>query len=63
LLPLFVYVYNFLNPIDANVETFGFPSYTFEPTNLYGLMVIDEEMASFVVKEQLNHFKVKKVIE
>jgi hypothetical protein len=38
-------------------------SYSVEPTSLYDLMEINEKMTSSLVKKQLNHFKVKKVIE
>jgi hypothetical protein len=46
LLPFIVVVYNFLNPNDASVGTFGPTSYNAKPTSLYNFMEIIKEMAS-----------------
>jgi hypothetical protein len=35
----------------------------FQTTSLYDYMDINEDMALLVVKEQLTHFRVKKVID
>jgi len=61
LLPLLVFAYNFLNPSDVGVGAFGFTSYIAKPTSIYDLMKTNEEMASSMMKEQLNHFMLKKV--
>ncbi len=60
LFPLLVFAYNFLNPSDVGVGAFGFTSYIAKPTSIYDLMKTHEKMAS-LVKEQLNHFMLKKV--
>lgn len=46
LLPLIVVVYNFFNPSDASVRTFGSTSYSAKPTSLYNFMETNKEMAS-----------------
>jgi hypothetical protein len=46
LLPLIVVVYNFLNPSDASVVTFGSTSHSVKPTSLYNFMETNKEMAS-----------------
>ncbi len=60
LFPLLVFAYNFLNPSDVGVGAFGFTSYIAKPTSIYDLMKTNEKMALSLVKEQLNHFMLKK---
>jgi hypothetical protein len=53
-----------LNPSDASVGTLScFTSQNIESTSLYDLIETNKEMASLVVKEQLNYFQVKKLKE
>jgi len=53
-----------LNPNDASVGTPScFTSQNIESTSLYDLIETNKEMASSVVKEQLNYFQVKKLRE
>ncbi len=59
--PILVFAHNFFNPNDASVKAPSFTSQKIKTTNLYDLMEIDDEMTPLVMKEQLNHFKVKKV--
>jgi len=50
-----------LNPSDASVGTPSCStSQNIESTSIYDLIETSEEMVSLVVKEQLNHFQVKK---
>ncbi len=64
LFPFLVCAYHFLN---LNNVSAGIPScptsHNIESTTLYDFMETSEEMASLIVKEQLNHLWVKKVIE
>ncbi len=64
LFPFLVCAYYFLNLNDVSA---GIPScstsHNTESTTLYDFMETSEEMASLIVKEQLNHLWVKKVIE
>jgi len=63
LLPLLISTYNFLNPSYVGVGAFSFTSCDVDPKSLYDLMEINEEMTSSLVKNLLNHFKFKKVID
>jgi len=61
---LLVCAYKVLNPSDTCEKTpSSFTSQNFQTTSLYDCMDIDEDMPLSVVKEQLTHFKVKKVID
>jgi hypothetical protein len=51
-----------LNDVSAGIPSCS-TSHNIESTTLYDFMETSEEMASLIVKEQLNHFWVKKVIE
>ncbi len=61
LFPFLVSTYTFLNPCDANVGAFNCASHNTKSTSLYGFIESNEEMATLVMKEQLNHFWIKKV--
>ncbi len=61
LLPPFISACNFLNPNDASVRASSFTSYNAKPTSIHDLMETNEEIASLVVKECMNHFRFKKV--
>ncbi len=64
LFPFLTCAYKYLNPSHVGVGAPSFASQSIQPTSFYDLIEIDEEMAlSVVVKEQLNHFKIKKVME
>jgi len=52
-----------LNPSDVGVGAYSFTSHSVKPISLYDLREINKEMTSSVVEEQLNHFKIKKIIE
>jgi hypothetical protein len=52
-----------LNPNDVGVGAYIFTSCVVKPISFYDLMKTNEEMRSSAVKEQLNHFRFKKVIE
>jgi hypothetical protein len=52
-----------LNPSDVGVGAYNFTSYSVKPINLYDFMETNEKMISSMLKEQLNHFRFKKVIE
>jgi hypothetical protein len=52
-----------LNPCDASVGILNSTSHNIENTSLYDLMKINKEMATLIVKEQLNYFQIKKVID
>jgi hypothetical protein len=61
---LFIYAFTFLNLSDASekaLNNFAFLSFQFK--SLYDLMESDGDMALLVVKEQLTHFRIKKLIE
>jgi hypothetical protein len=61
---LLVCAYKVLNPSDTCEKApSSFTSQNFQTTNLYDCMVTNEDMLLLVVKEQLTHFKVKKVID
>ncbi len=47
---------------DVDVGPFSSTSYIVKPTGVYDFMKTNEEMASSMVKEQLTHFMLKKVI-
>jgi hypothetical protein len=62
LFPILVFAHIFFNPNYASVKAISFTSQKTNTTNLYDLMEIDDEMSTrLVMKEQLNHCKVKKV--
>jgi hypothetical protein len=63
LFSLLFFAHKFLNPNDASVKAPSFTSQKTKTTNLYDLMEIDDEITPLVMKEQLNHFKVKKVTQ
>jgi hypothetical protein len=63
LLPFLNFAYNFLNPSDVGVGAYSFTSCIVKPISFYDLIKTNEKMTSSMVKEQLNHFKFKKVIE
>jgi hypothetical protein len=63
LFPLIICAYKYSNSSDVSVGAPNFASQSIEPTSLYDLIEINEKMTSSVVKEQLNHFKIKKAIE
>jgi hypothetical protein len=53
-----------LNLNNVSDEIPSYPtSHNIESTTLYDFMETSEEMVSLIVKEQLNHLWVKKVIE
>jgi hypothetical protein len=61
LLPFLVRAHHFLNPNDVGVGTPNcFASLNIKSTSLYDTMETNKEMASLIVKKQLNHFQVKK---
>jgi len=61
LLPFLVHAHHFLNPNDVGVGTHNcFASQSIKSTSLYDIMETNKEMASLIVKKQLNHFQVKK---
>jgi hypothetical protein len=61
---LLVYAYKVLNPNDTCEKTpSSFTSQNSQTISLYDCMDTDEDMPLLVVKEQLTHFKVKKVID
>jgi hypothetical protein len=61
---LLVCPYNVLNPSYTCEKALGsFTSQNFQTISLYDCMDKDEDMALLVVKEQLTHFRVKKVID
>ncbi len=59
--PLLICAYKYLNQSDVSVGAPTFASQSIESTSLYDLIKIDEGMALSMMKEQLNHFKIKKV--
>ncbi len=61
--PLLVCAYKFLNPTNVSERVSNFALESSQFTSLYDLMEIDEDMALSMVKEQLTHFRIKKVIE
>jgi len=62
LFPLLVYAYKILNPTNASEKKVGgSTSQSSQCSYLYDVMDTDEDMALLVVKEQLTHFKIKKV--
>jgi len=61
LFPFLVSTYTFLNPCDASVGAYNCASHNTKSTSLYDFIESNEEMATSVVKEQLNHFWIKKV--
>jgi hypothetical protein len=52
-----------LNPSDVGVGAYSFTSHSVKPISLYDFMETNKKMKSTVVEEQLNHFKIKKIIE
>jgi hypothetical protein len=52
-----------LNPTNANERVPSVASQSYQFTNLYDRMEIDEDMALSMVKEQLNLFRINKVIK
>jgi hypothetical protein len=64
LLPFLVRAHHFLNPNYVGVGTPNcFASQNIRNTSLYDTMETNKEMASLIVKKQLNHFQVKKITE
>jgi hypothetical protein len=61
LLPLLISAYNFLNPSDASIGASSFTCCSAKPTSICDLWEINEEMTLLTVKEQLNHFRLRKV--
>jgi len=66
LFPLLVHVYRFLNLSTTNEIVVASIATNSEMNNfgvrsLYDLMEIDEKMALSMVKEQLNHYRIRKV--
>ncbi len=62
LFPLLVYAYKVLNPTNASEKNVGgSTSQNSQCYYLYDVMDMDEDMALLVMKEQLTHFKIKKV--
>ncbi len=59
---LFVHT-SFFNSTNPNERMLNFTSQSSQSTSLYNLMEIDGDMALSLVKEQLIHFRIKKVIE
>jgi hypothetical protein len=51
LFPLLICAYKYLNPSDVSVGVPSFASQSIEPTSLYFLIEIDEEMALSLVKK------------
>jgi hypothetical protein len=63
LFSLLVCAYKFLNPTNVSERVPNFASKSSQSTSLYDLMETNEDMALLLVKEQLTHFGIKKVIE
>jgi hypothetical protein len=64
LLPFLVCAHHFLNPNDVGVGTPScFASQSIKSTSLYDALETNKKMTSLIVKKQLNHFQVKKMIE
>ncbi len=59
----FVCAYKFLNPTNVSERVPNFALESFQSTSLYDFMETDEDMTLSLVKEQLSHFRIKKVIE
>ncbi len=61
---LFICAFMFLNLSDASEKTLNkFAFLNFQLNFLYDLMESDDDMALLVVKKQLTHFRIKKLIE
>ncbi len=63
LFPLLICAHKYLNPSDVSVGAPSFASQSIEPTSVYDFIKIDEDMTLSIVKEQLNHFRIKKVMK
>jgi hypothetical protein len=63
LFPFIICAYKYLNSNDVSVEAPSFASQSIEPTSLYDLIETNEEMTLSMGKEQLNHFRMKKITE
>ncbi len=66
LFPLLIHAYKFLNPFATNETvatstTIDSEVNNFKVKTLYDLMETNEKMASLMVKEQLNHYRISKV--
>jgi len=53
--------HKYWNPSDVSVGGLSFASQSIEPTSVYDFIETDEDMKLSMVKEQLNHFRIKKV--
>jgi len=63
LFPLLVVAYNFINPNDVGAQVPSFAFQSTKTTSLYDLIEINQGMTTLMVKKQLNHFKVMKVMK
>ncbi len=60
---LLVCAYKFLNSIKISEKALSLHPKLLNPQVCYDLMEINEDMALSIVKEQLTHFRIQKVIE
>jgi hypothetical protein len=49
--------------MEVSEKALSFASQIIESTSLYDFMEINEDMALLVVKTQLTHFRIQKIIE
>jgi len=63
LFSLLVCAYKFLNPTNVSGRVLNFALESSQSTSLYDFMETNEDMTLLVVKEQLTHFRIKKIIE
>jgi hypothetical protein len=63
LFPLLICAHKYLNPSDVSFRAPSFASQSIEPTSFYDFIETNEEMTLSMVKEQLNHFRIKIVTE
>jgi hypothetical protein len=60
---LLVCAYKFLNPTNVTERVLNFALESSQSTSLYDFMETNEDMTLLVVKEQLTHFRIEKIIE
>jgi hypothetical protein len=63
LFPLLICAHKYLNPNDVSVRAPSFVFQSIEPTSFYDFIETNEEMTLSMVKKQLNHLKIKIVME
>jgi hypothetical protein len=63
LFPLLICAHKYLNPSDVSVRAPSFASQSIEPTSFYDFIKTNEEVTLSILKEQLNHFRIKIVTD